>query len=170
VLVSGGARSGKSAYALARAAVLPAPRVFVATATAGDGEMAARIAAHRRERGAAFTTIEEALAPAGVLAGLEGATGVAVVDCVTLWIANLLARHDDPAVAAAITTLADTIARRGFPVVVVTNEVGWGIVPFDAETRRFRDLLGLANQRLASAADEVVLMVAGIPVAVKGPR
>jgi adenosylcobinamide kinase/adenosylcobinamide-phosphate guanylyltransferase len=170
MLVTGGARSGKSAYALARARAFPAPRVFIATATAGDDEMASRIAAHRRERGAAFRTIEEPLAPAAALAGLARATGVAVVDCVTLWITNLLPRADDPAIAAAIATLAGTIARCGFPVIVVTNEVGWGIVPFDAETRRFRDLLGLANQRLASAVDEVVLMVAGIAVAVKGPR
>jgi len=170
MLVTGGARSGKSAYALTRAGLLPAPRVFIATATAGDSEMASRIAAHRRERGAGFATIEEPLAPAAALAGLDCATGVAVLDCVTLWITNLLARADDPAIAVAITTLAGTIARCEFPVIVVTNEVGWGIVPFDAETRRFRDLLGLANQRLASAVDEVVLMVAGIPVAVKGPR
>jgi adenosylcobinamide kinase/adenosylcobinamide-phosphate guanylyltransferase len=168
LLVTGGGRSGKTRYALAWARALPPPRVYVATAAAGDAEMAARIAAHRAERGEAFTTIEEPRALAAALARLPAATGVAVVDCLTLWIANLLA-EDDARIEDAIAALAAGVAAAPFPTVVVTNEVGSGIVPFEPATRRYRDLLGLANQRVAAAAGGVVLLVAGLPLVVKPP-
>jgi adenosylcobinamide kinase/adenosylcobinamide-phosphate guanylyltransferase len=171
VLVTGGARSGKSRYALARARALPAPRVFVATAQAGDSEMAARIDAHREERGTDFTTIEEPRALAAALARVPAGTGVVVVDCVTLWIANLLGLDPPPAdVEAAIDEVAVRVATSAVPIVLVTNEVGAGIVPFDPVTRRFRDLLGDANQRLAAAAGALVLMVAGVPLALPAAR
>jgi adenosylcobinamide kinase/adenosylcobinamide-phosphate guanylyltransferase len=171
VLVIGGARNGKSRYAVARALALPPPRVFVATAEPRDADMAARIAAHRVERGDAFATVEEPRALAHALAGLPSATTVIIVDCVTLWIANLLATDpSDHEVEQEIDGVAARVASSTASVIVVSNEVGSGIVPFEPETRRFRDLLGVANQRLAAAVENVVLMVAGIPVAVKPSR
>lgn len=171
LFVTGGARSGKSRYALARAAALPPPRVFLATAEAGDADMAARIAAHRAERGDGFTTVEEPLAVAAALARLAPETGVVVLDCMTLWIANLLATGpSDAEVERAVDAVAAAVASRPGPVVVVSNEVGSGIVPFDPATRRFRDLLGIANRCLAATVESVVLMVAGLPIVVKSPR
>ncbi len=168
LLVTGGARSGKSRYALARAVALPPPRVFIATAEPGDAEMRARIGDHRAERGDAFATIEEPRAVPATLARVAPTSGVVVLDCLTLWIANL--STSAPAdVERAIDDLVATVAASACPVVVVTNEVGSGIVPFVEETRRFRDLLGTANQRLAAALESVVLMVAGIPLVVKIP-
>jgi adenosylcobinamide kinase/adenosylcobinamide-phosphate guanylyltransferase len=169
LLVTGGARSGKSRYALARAAALPPPRVFIATGEPGDAEMTARIGDHRAERGTAFATIEEPRAVPATLARVAATSGVVVVDCLTLWIANLMTAASAD-VERAIDDLVAAVAASVCPVVVVTNEVGSGIVPFVEETRRFRDLLGTANQRLAAAVESVVLMVAGIPLVVKGPR
>lgn len=169
LLVTGGGRSGKSHYALRRALELPAPRVFVATAEAGDAEMAGRIAAHRAERGAHFTTVEEPRALAAALARVPSSTAVVVVDCVTLWIANLLAANPpDAEIEAAIAAVAAHVATSRIPTIMVTNEVGSGIIPFEQDTRRYRDVLGAANQRLAAAADDLVLMVAGVPLAVRG--
>jgi len=165
VLVTGGARSGKSRYALARALAHPAPRAFIATAETRDGEMAARIALHRAERGGDFATIEEPLALGDAVARAGRTAAVVVVDCVTVWVANLLAAAPpDAEVEAAIADVAARIATSPAPTIVVTNEVGSGIIPFEAETRRYRDVLGTANQRLAEAIDEVVLMVAGRPL------
>lgn len=169
VLVTGGGRSGKSRHALRRALELPAPRLFVATADAGDAEMAARIAAHRAERGAHFATVEEPRALAAALARVPSSTGVVVVDCVTLWIANLLATDpSDADLEGEIAAVAAHVSTSPVPTIVVTNEVGSGIIPFEPVTRRYRDVLGAANQRLAAAADELVLMVAGVPLAVRG--
>jgi adenosylcobinamide kinase/adenosylcobinamide-phosphate guanylyltransferase len=171
LLVTGGARSGKSRYAISRAMTLPAPRVFIATAEPRDADMAARIAAHSAERGETFATVEEPTAVVAALARVPPESGVVVLDCVTLWIANLLGADPiDGDVEQAIDALAARVASHAVPVIVVSNEVGSGIVPFDPVIRRFRDFLGLANQRLAAAAESVVLMVAGVPVAVKPPR
>jgi adenosylcobinamide kinase/adenosylcobinamide-phosphate guanylyltransferase len=171
VLVIGGARSGKSRYSVARALALPPPRMFVATAEPRDADMAARIATHRAERGEAFTTVEEPRALAQALAGVPNGTSVVVVDCLTLWIANLLANGpSDRAVEEAIDEVAGRVASSTASIIMVSNEVGSGIVPFEPDTRRFRDLLGVANQRVAAAAENVVLMVAGIAVAVKPSR
>jgi adenosylcobinamide kinase/adenosylcobinamide-phosphate guanylyltransferase len=171
LLVTGGARSGKSRYAISRALALPPPRVFVATAEARDADMAARITAHRAARGAAFITVEEPREVAAALTRVPPASGVVVLDCVTLWIANLLAVDPpDGEVERTIDTVAACVAARALPVVIVTNEVGSGIIPFEPTTRRFRDLLGLANQRLAAAVESVVLMVAGLPLTVKPGR
>ncbi len=168
LLVTGGARSGKSRYALERAMALPPPRLFIATAEARDAEMVLRIGGHRAERGDAFATVEEPRAVAAALARGAPASGVVVIDCVTLWIANLSASATSPGdVESAIDALAAAIGTSACPVVVVTNEVGSGIIPFVEETRRFRDLLGLANQRVAAAVHSVVLMVAGLPLVVK---
>lgn len=161
VLVGGGARSGKSAFALSYARRLGARRTFVATAEALDDEMGARIARHRAERGDAFTTVEVPRALPDALASLE--TDVVVIDCLTLWLSNLLvADIPAPAIDAQIETLAATLARRRFHAVVVTNEVGMGLVPETPLGRAFRDLTGRAHQRLARDADEIFLAALGI--------
>jgi len=170
LLVTGGARSGKTRYALDRALAHQPPRAYVATATPGDAEMAARIAAHRGERGDAFMTIEEPRALARALERVAPAAGVAVLDCLTLWIANVLDEYSDRELRSAVEELAGIVASRPFAVIIVSNEVGSGIVPFDPRVRRFRDLLGFANQQVAAAVDRVVLMVAGLPVVVKPQR
>jgi len=162
VLIGGGARSGKSSFALDRARALGARRVFLATAQAFDGEMVHRIAAHRTSRGADFTTLEEPLAVPRALAQLADAD-VVVVDCLTLWISNLLLRGDDQAaILAQVDEMLATLARLPFHTVLVTNEVGMGIVPDNALARAFRDVTGIAHQRVARVADEVHFAVLGL--------
>lgn len=170
VLVGGGVRSGKSAFALARAAQLGQRRAFVATAEARDAEMRARIARHRAERGAEFRTLEVPLALPAALREFE-AIDVVVVDCLTLWLANQLLR-DAPQeqLLAAVDELLATLAGRSFHTVIVTNEVGMGIVPESALGRAFRDVSGLAHQRIARAADEVYFAALGMLLQLKpGP-
>ena len=163
-LVLGGARSGKSRYAEGLFASLPAPWVYIATAEAGDAEMAARIAEHRTRRGSAWTTVE---APRDLVGALE-AHGKApiLVDCLTLWLTNLLLADAD--IDAESERLEAALARAEAPVVLISNEVGSGIVPDNALARRFRDLQGILNQRVAAQAERVVLMVAGLPLILKG--
>jgi adenosylcobinamide kinase / adenosylcobinamide-phosphate guanylyltransferase len=167
MLVLGGARSGKSRYAESLVATMPPPWVYVATAEAGDAEMAERIAAHRAHRCEDWRTVEAPHDLADALAGLE--RGVpAVVDCLTLWLSNrLLAGADVEAETARFERVLDS---RCAPVVLVSNEVGFGIVPENALARRFRDLQGQLNQRMAARADRVVLMVAGLPLMVKDAK
>ncbi len=157
--VLGGARSGKSRHAEALVTAQPPPWRYVATAQAFDAEMAARIAAHRAQRQPGWETVE---APDHLAAALDTPLPV-LVDCLTLWVSNLLlAGHepDWPALQAAL-------AARDAPTVLVSNEVGLGIVPDNALARRFRDLAGALHQAVAARADRVVLMVAGLPVVVK---
>ncbi len=163
-LVLGGARSGKSRYAESVIAALPPPWVYVATAAAGDAEMAVRIARHRSRRGKGWQTIEAPCDLAGALTGIADANPV-LVDCLTLWLSNRMLADAD--VEAETAHLETALARRRAPVVLVSNEVGAGIVPDNALARRFRDLQGRLNQRLAAHADRVVLMVAGLPLVVK---
>jgi adenosylcobinamide kinase/adenosylcobinamide-phosphate guanylyltransferase len=167
VLVTGGARSGKSRFAEARLGELAPPRWrYVATAEAGDDEMRARIAHHRARRSDDFMTVEAPSDLVGALGGV-GETGV-LVDCVTLWLSNLvLDGKTDEAVLAATDDVAAAARAAGLPVVLVTNEVGAGIVPDNPLARRFRDLAGFVNQRLAAAADEVYLVAAGLPLKLK---
>jgi len=166
ILVGGGARSGKSAHALALARGLArglgSRRVFVATARAGDDEMRARVARHVADRGDDFLTIEEPMAVPELLADLSG-PDVAVVDCLTLWLSNLLLEGGSPEVIEArVEDLARAARAAPFHVVLVTNEVGMGIHPETQLGRTFRDLAGRAHQRLARAADEVHLAVLGV--------
>jgi adenosylcobinamide kinase/adenosylcobinamide-phosphate guanylyltransferase len=163
-LVLGGARSGKSHYAESLVAALPPPWIFVATAEAGDAEMAERIAVHRVRRGAGWRTVE---APHDLAAALAAADGhaPALVDCLTLWLSNRLLAEAD--VEAETVRLEAALAGRHAPAVLVSNEVGLGIVPDNALARRFRDLQGRLNQRMAARAGRVVLMVAGLPLVVK---
>jgi len=159
VVLTGGARSGKSSLAVRSARADGRAVTVVATAEAGDDEMAARIAAHRRDRPDDWTVVE---APVAVVDALGAADPghVVIVDCLALWVTNQLDRRDD-AILAAADTLADTAARRPAPTIVVTNEVGDGVVPASASGRRFRDLLGAVNQRVVDRADEALLCVAG---------
>jgi adenosylcobinamide kinase/adenosylcobinamide-phosphate guanylyltransferase len=167
-LVLGGARSGKSRHAQ-RAAEAEAGRrgrvpVLIATAQAFDDEMADRIARHRAERGNGWRTVEAPIRLAEALAGLAP-EDVAVVDCLTLWVSNLLLAGLDPAPAAR--DLAAVARRHAGGLWLVSNEVGLGIVPDNPLSRRFRDEAGRLHQQLAAAADQVVLMVAGIAMVVK---
>jgi adenosylcobinamide kinase/adenosylcobinamide-phosphate guanylyltransferase len=166
LLVTGGARSGKSRFAETRVQLAgPAPWVYLATAEALDDEMRARIAAHRARRGEGFRTVEAPRDPAAAIARESVNAGAILVDCVTLWLSN---RLGDGADDAQILDEADALAGAALgaraPVVMVTNEVGGGIVPEHPLARRFRDLAGFVNQRLAARADEVVLMACGLPV------
>ena len=166
ILITGGARSGKSKYAEQRAAALGPRRLYVATAEARDDEMVHRIAAHQKRRSSAWTTVEEPVQLAETLLAGDGRTDCALVDCLTLWLSNLILRGDEN-VQEKVENLVQTLPRLDFSVVFVTNEVGAGIVPDNPLARRFRDLAGWTNQRLAAVSHEVVLMVASIPMIIK---
>jgi adenosylcobinamide kinase / adenosylcobinamide-phosphate guanylyltransferase len=162
ILVGGGARSGKSAHALALARGLGSRRVFIATARPCDDEMRARIARHVADRGDDFLTIEEPLEIPRLVGSLSGAD-VAVVDCLTLWLSNLLLDGCPPdAIEARVEALARAARAAPSHLVLVTNEVGMGIHPESQLGRIFRDLAGRAHQRLARAADEIHLAVLGV--------
>ena len=164
-LVLGGARSGKSRYAESLITARAPPWIYIATAQAGDDEMARRIAAHRARRNAGWQMIE---APHDLAGALETASAHAplLVDCMTLWLTNRMLAEAD--LDAEIGRLEDALLRRAGMAVLVSNEVGYGIVPDNALARRFQDAQGRLNQRLAASADRVVLVVAGLPLAVKG--
>ncbi len=159
VVLTGGARSGKSTAALALARARSGAVTFIATATPGDQEMSDRIAAHQAERPTAWGLIEEPNDPAHALRAVPSAD-TAIIDCITIWVANRLG-DDDAQILSAAAEIARAAADRQGLTVVVTNEVGFGIVPADAITRRYRDLLGAVNQRLVREADRAALIVAG---------
>jgi len=162
--VLGGARSGKSAHAEQLVAASPAPWFYIATAQALDGEMRERIAHHRERRDGRWQTLD---APLDLVAALDRAPQGApvLVDCLTLWLTNhLLAEHDLDAECARLQAV---LARPRGPWFAVANEVGLGIVPDNALARRFRDAAGRLNQQIASISDNVVMMVAGLPLKVK---
>ena len=167
-LVLGGARSGKSAYA-ERLVVAHLDRTagstatYIATAEAGDAEMAARIAAHRARRDARWRTIEAPLDLAAAIAA--NGTGPMLVDCLTLWLSNLMAAARAP--EAETDTLIAALRDRSAPIVLVANEVGLGIVPDSALGRRFRDAAGRLNQAVAAVAERVVFVAAGLPLVIK---
>jgi adenosylcobinamide kinase / adenosylcobinamide-phosphate guanylyltransferase len=163
-LVIGGARSGKSRHGESLITRLPPPWIYVATAQALDAEMVERIAAHRARRGSGWTTIEAPHDLAGALSPHAGAP--ILIDCLTLWLSNLMLADAD--IGAETERLARALRDRVAPVVMIANEVGSGIVPENVLARRFRDQQGLLNQSIAALADRVVLMVAGLPLNVKG--
>ena len=174
VLIGGGARSGKSRFALVRgaAAIAPGGRgLFVATTEPSDDEMRDRIARHRREReeraagGPRFRTVEEPIALPEALAAADGAEQVVVVDCLTLWLSNLLVRGAGvDEVETRLAALVEGLRARRVPIVMVTNEVGMGLVPETPLGRAFRDVAGVAHQRLAAAADEIYFAALGTVV------
>ena len=164
ILVTGGARSGKSRIAEAKTLGFAPHATYIATAEAHDAEMAARISAHQARRGDVWTTHAEPLDLSRALAATDG-HGPRLVDCLTLWLTNLmLGGHDWQTAADAFVA---ALPRQNDPVVIVTNEVGAGIVPDNALARAFRDAAGLLNQTVAAEADEVYLAVAGLPLKVK---
>ena len=161
VLVGGGARSGKSSFAIAKALALGKRRVFVATAQALDLEMQARIDRHVRERGDSFATIEAPLDLAGAVATLRG-IDVAVIDCLTLWLSNLLVSgRDENEIDADVTSLMRVLSVAPFNVILVTNEVGMGVVPESPLGRLFRDVTGRVHQRIAARATDIYFAAMG---------
>ncbi|RTL75845.1 MAG: bifunctional adenosylcobinamide kinase/adenosylcobinamide-phosphate guanylyltransferase [Bradyrhizobiaceae bacterium] len=164
VLITGGARSGKSRRAEARAQACPGRPVYIATAEALDAEMEERIARHRARRGNDWIEREAPLDLVQALTETDGG-GARLVDCLTLWLSNLLHAGRSWLDEAALLTAA--LGRQRSPVILVTNEVGLGIVPDNALARLFRDAAGLLNQDVAAVADEVEFVVAGLPMKVK---
>ncbi|HUL23868.1 MAG TPA: bifunctional adenosylcobinamide kinase/adenosylcobinamide-phosphate guanylyltransferase [Thermodesulfobacteriota bacterium] len=167
-LITGGGRSGKSRHALEVARAHQGKRVFIATAEPFDDEMRKRIRRHRDGRGESFLTIEEPLDPGGALLSLTDDVEVAVVDCLTVWLGNLMHyrgnEDDEYSEVSRFLSLLDTPPCN---LVIVTNEVGMGIIPHEGLARRFRDMAGFVNQEMARRAHRVILMVSGIPIPVK---
>lgn len=174
ILITGGSRSGKSAFAQKTAEALPGPRAYIATSPVTDPEMAERIRRHREARhGKGWETVEEAVDIAGAIRRAEGCR-VLLVDCLTLWINNLLFEAEkrgelftEEAAAGRCRELTDACGAFGGTVIFVTNELGMGIVPDNEMARRFRDIAGRCNQQIAAAADVVTLVVSGIPLHLK---
>lgn len=163
-LVLGGARSGKSRFAEGLASGFAGPKTYIATAEAFDDEMRDRIAKHREQRaGDGWTTIEAPLDP---VQALQNAGGFVLMDCVTVWLGNLM--HHERNIRDAVAGLCGALAQAEGRIVLVSNEVGLSIVPENAMARRFRDEQGFANQRLAEVADEVFFVAAGLPLKLKG--
>ena len=165
LFVIGGARSGKSRYAHARAEAAGGAPVFVATAEAFDDEMRERIARHQADRDARWSTVEAPRDLPAAIDALNGGDAVVLVDCLTLWVSNLLLADAD--IPRAGEQLCDAIARFDGTLIFVANEVGLGIVPDNTLARRFRDAAGLLNQSVAATVEEVVLLTAGLPLTLK---
>lgn len=163
VLIGGGSRSGKSSHALALARQYGRRRGFLATAQAFDDEMRQRIAQHRQERGPDFVTIEEPLDLARVVLDRQDSLDVLVIDCLTLWLSNIMLSGQEPGFDQFIEIAAES----SMQCILVTNEVGCGIVPENELARRFRDLAGILNQKAAARATAVYWMVFGVPLRVK---
>jgi adenosylcobinamide kinase / adenosylcobinamide-phosphate guanylyltransferase len=164
-LILGGARSGKSAYAQVLAEASRPERLYLATGAPGDEEMAARIARHQADRGEGWTTLEEPVEVASALLAHARAGRVVVVDCLTLWLSNLMLAGRDP--APAVARLTDAIGGLAGPAILVSNEVGMGIVPDHKLGREFRDWQGRANREIGAACEAVIFVAAGLPLQLK---
>lgn len=168
LFITGGARSGKSRLAEARAREFGSPLCYLATGQAGDGEMADRIARHQARRGPEWQTLEEPIRLLEVIRGHDGYFAAMLLDCVTLWLSNLLFHYDNPdRVLGEVRALAGAFAEIQTPLVIVSNEVGMGIVPENQLARAFRDVAGEANELIAAAADEVYVTFSGLPLKLK---
>jgi len=166
--ITGGARSGKSAFAESLAGTLTGKRAYIATAQALDAEMAAKIEMHRKDRGTLWDTYEEPLAVAELLSKLSDKYDVALLDCLTLWLSNIMARAEgDGDVQSRSEELVSAVHDFKGSCIVVSNEVGLGIVPDNPLARKFRDYAGMLNQKIARAADEVYFTASGIPMKLK---
>ena len=168
-LILGGAKSGKSAYAEDLVTQLPPPYIYIATAEILDEEMKERVLRHLERRGEAWETVECPLDLGEALLSLSGAGRPVLVDCITLWLSNLFCSASAPGVERKVDELCAVIADVEYPVFVVSNEVGGGIVPENPLARRFRDAAGAANQKLAKVCRSVTLVAAGLPITLKRP-
>ena len=169
--ILGGARSGKSGFSQRLGESVTGKRLFIATAQPLDDEMRKRIEDHRVARGQNWETIEEPVKIPKVIGENGKEYGLILVDCVTIWISNLLERFngDEEKVLEEVRRLEESIKESDARCIIVSNEVGMGIVPDNKVARRFRDLLGVVNQRMAELSDRVILMVSGVPMVLKGP-
>jgi len=169
--ITGPCRSGKTRLALKIALSCPEPRGYLATAQALDEEMALRIRRHQEEREGNFETIEEPLRLIQTLTSLERPYSIVIIDCLTLWLSNLMAKWgaDEGSLRQEAFQAVEFFRTFSVPTVIISNEVGWGIVPDNPLARNFRDLSGNLNQALAAVADQVILTVAGIPLFLKQP-
>jgi len=168
-LILGGARSGKSGYALQLAEGFPLPRLFVATCEPRDEEMLSRVANHQQERGPDWETREACVDLPDFLAAVPGGYGVILVDCLTMWLSNLMLQEGgSEGIRGEGARLTEALTAACAPTILVSNEVGWGIVPDNPLAREFRDHAGWLHQRVARVADLVVLVVAGLPMVIKG--
>ncbi len=166
MLITGGARAGKSRYAERLMRARPARHAVIATGVPGDAEMAERIARHKAERDPSWEVVEQAISVRSAIRNATRPDRIVLVDCLTLWISNLMAEKRD--IDIEIQGLVGTLQTAAGPVIIVSNEVGLGIVPDNPLARAFRDALGRANQAVAAAADCAVFMAAGIPIVLKG--
>lgn len=165
ILVTGGSRSGKSAYAL-KLARCYVKKVFIATAEPFDDEIRERIARHKRNRDSSFRTVEEPLDLAEALLSLPLEVDVAVIDCMAMWVGNLM-HHYAIKEIPSLKKIIKELKNPPCDLIIVTNEVGMGIIPDNEQARRYRDILGSLNQQIAKLARQVILMVSGIPVQLK---
>lgn len=164
-LITGGVRSGKSKYALKLAEIAQKP-FYLATGWAGDEEMVDRILKHQEERDSRWTTIEERIdMKKAIIAALEKNADCIIIDCMTMWVTNIMYSGLD--LDSCVAELSEALMLAKIPVVIVTNEVGLGVVPSTKDGRDFRDMIGIVNQKLAKVVDRVILMVAGLPMVIK---
>jgi adenosylcobinamide kinase/adenosylcobinamide-phosphate guanylyltransferase len=171
IFILGGAKSGKSSYAIERARNLKQKVAFIATCISADREMKKRIRRHKTSRPQDWKVVEEGKEIGGILVKLKDKYETILIDCLGLWISNLLAENlKDKQIEDKIKDFAGVISRFKANIILVSNEVGMGIVPNNLLARRFRDLVGLTNQMMAKIADEVIFMQSGIPVIIKGDR
>jgi adenosylcobinamide kinase / adenosylcobinamide-phosphate guanylyltransferase len=168
IFITGGARSGKSTYALKDASMISGNKAYIATAEALDEEMRNRIENHKKQRGKDWDTYEEPLRIAEVIQEIDGKYNAIVIDCLTLWLSNIMQSRLN--ISQEIAKLVETlnITHHTSHIYLVSNEVGMGIVPENEMARRFRDMAGILNQKVAEISDEVYLLVAGIPMKIKG--
>jgi adenosylcobinamide kinase/adenosylcobinamide-phosphate guanylyltransferase len=168
IFITGGARSGKSRLAVKLAGKAGKRVAFIATSAPGDDEMKARIAKHRNDRPRGWRTVEEELDAAAAICGIPRTTDAVILDCLTLLVSNLmLAGKSDARIVGEIRAVVSAARRAPFTTIVVSNEVGCGIVPENALARKFRDVVGTANQVIAQGADEVYAMISGLPLKLK---
>ena len=165
IFIIGGARSGKSSFALKEASTIPGKKAYIATAEALDSEMKVRIERHKKDRGNNWDTYEEPLKIAEIFREIKDKYNVIVIDCLTLWLSNLM--HSNKDIKSEIKSFCSSLSTVHCPLFTVSNEVGMGIVPDNEMAREFRDMTGVLNQKIAEMADEVYAVTAGIPVKIK---
>lgn len=173
--IIGGARSGKSAFALSEANKFTGQKAYIATAQALDEEMRERVEKHKKQRGGEWDTYEEPVKVADVLQGIKDKYNVVIIDCLTLWLSNLMCNGHDvekgiESLCSSLSTIYCLPAGKAGSLFTVSNEVGTGIVPDNELARKFRDFAGILNQKVAAIADDVYLVTAGIPVKIKGSK